>query len=200
MALWRVTVPITLPTGEGALFTWHAEGAITDAAALTAADGWLTGLGAIATFKGVFPSAMTWGPVTLSTLSTTDDHVITTRFGSGTFAGTGGATSCPPQVAMCVTLRTALAGRSFRGRCYLPPPITARLTSNGRLLSTTATDLIVALANAWIAVGVAGMALVVRSFAHHTSTNVTQIEIGDVMDTQRSRRSALTEVRQSHAL
>lgn len=35
-------------------------------------------------------------------------------------AGTAGTDFLPPQTAFCVTLRTAFAGRSFRGRCYLP--------------------------------------------------------------------------------
>lgn len=35
-------------------------------------------------------------------------------------AGTPGTQPLPPQVALCVTLRTALAGQSFRGRVYLP--------------------------------------------------------------------------------
>jgi hypothetical protein len=35
-------------------------------------------------------------------------------------AGTMAGDMLPPQTALCVTLRTALAGRSFRGRVYLP--------------------------------------------------------------------------------
>lgn len=38
----------------------------------------------------------------------------------GAVAGTGTGDLLPPQVALCITLRTASAGRSFRGRCYLP--------------------------------------------------------------------------------
>lgn len=46
---------------------------------------------------------------------------------SAEFIDTGAAVSgsqsgdlLPPQTALCVTLRTAFAGRSFRGRCYIP--------------------------------------------------------------------------------
>lgn len=38
----------------------------------------------------------------------------------GATAGTAAGDLLPPQVAMCITLRTAQAGRSFRGRVYLP--------------------------------------------------------------------------------
>src|SRR5689334_15918544 len=39
---------------------------------------------------------------------------------SGASAGTGAGTALPPGDALCVTLRTALAGRAYRGRVYLP--------------------------------------------------------------------------------
>lgn len=38
----------------------------------------------------------------------------------GATVGTGVATSLPPSAALCVTLRTALAGQSNRGRVFLP--------------------------------------------------------------------------------
>lgn len=36
--------------------------------------------------------------------------------------GTQAGDMLPPQTALCITLRTAFAGRSFRGRVYLPGP------------------------------------------------------------------------------
>lgn len=52
--------------------------------------------------------------------------------GAGTASvGTGGATMLPPQVALCVTLRTALAGRRFRGRTYLPGWASAANSATG---------------------------------------------------------------------
>lgn len=38
----------------------------------------------------------------------------------GAVAGTGASELLPPQTALVITLRTAQAGRSFRGRVYLP--------------------------------------------------------------------------------
>lgn len=38
----------------------------------------------------------------------------------GAVAGTAAGDLLPPQTAFCITLRTAQAGRSFRGRVYLP--------------------------------------------------------------------------------
>jgi hypothetical protein len=38
----------------------------------------------------------------------------------GATAGTGAAVSLPPSAAICVTLRTSLAGQAYRGRVFLP--------------------------------------------------------------------------------
>lgn len=37
----------------------------------------------------------------------------------------------PPQIACCVTIRTALAGKSFRGRCYIPGFTVGSVTATG---------------------------------------------------------------------
>ena len=57
----------------------------------------------------------------------------------GVVAGTGAAAEVPAGVALCVTLKTALAGRGYRGRCYLPGLDTTAVTA--------ATGAIVAAAN-----------------------------------------------------
>ena len=46
-------------------------------------------------------------------------------------AGTGGGESLPPEVALAATLRTAQAGRGFRGRVYLPGFATGALNTDG---------------------------------------------------------------------
>lgn len=49
----------------------------------------------------------------------------------GAVAGTGSADFLPPQTSFCITLRTAFAGRSFRGRVYLPGFAEAANTASG---------------------------------------------------------------------
>lgn len=52
-------------------------------------------------------------------------------------AGTGAATEyLPPQTALCVTLRTAQAGRSYRGRVYLNGYVEAINVSSGVCTNT----------------------------------------------------------------
>lgn len=46
-------------------------------------------------------------------------------------AGTDAGNLLPPQVAFCITLRTDLAGKSYRGRSYLPGFTVAHTTATG---------------------------------------------------------------------
>lgn len=55
-------------------------------------------------------------------------------------AGTNAADPLPAQTALCVTLRTALAGPSFRGRVYLPGWSEASNDTDGACAAADATD------------------------------------------------------------
>ena len=56
--------------------------------------------------------------VNLRDLRTPNMPVVTST--GGATAGTGAAVALPPGVALVISERTALAGRGFRGRVYLP--------------------------------------------------------------------------------
>lgn len=56
------------------------------------------------------------------------------RDSSGASPGTAIDEPLPRQVAINLTLRTRLAGRKFRGRCYLPPPGEAQNDVNGLIV------------------------------------------------------------------
>jgi hypothetical protein len=58
------------------------------------------------------------------------------------FQGTSAADALPPQIAVCLTLRTALASRRSRGRVFLPGWTAAAMDENGRLETTTRTAII----------------------------------------------------------
>jgi hypothetical protein len=53
-------------------------------------------------------------------------------------AGTGAGDLLPPQVSFCVTLRTALAGRSYRGRVYLWGYVESQSGATGALSASAA--------------------------------------------------------------
>ncbi len=114
-------------------------------------------------------------------------------------AGSGTGETLPPQVSVVASLRTALATRAGRGRCYLPPFTTASITA-GRL--ATATRAVVAPAvQKWL------QSLITATYipcVYHrtakTHDNIVTIDIGDVCDTQRRRRNKLIESRLSETL
>lgn len=102
---------------------------------------------------------------------------------------TGGDTSdpLPSSVALVVTTRTALRGRSHRGRYYQGPWGEAQNGAGGRPLSTTVTQL----ANQWAGLLTAltgtGVSLVVASYLLSSAQNVTTCTIDQRWDTQRRR-------------
>lgn len=65
--------------------------------------------------------------VNLRDMRTPNMPVVTST--GGATSGTGAASALPPGVSLVVTLRTALAGRGFRGRVYLPGLDSALLTA-----------------------------------------------------------------------
>jgi hypothetical protein len=75
----------------------------------------------------------------------------------GATAGTGAAVSLPPSAAICVTLRTALAGQANRGRVYLPGiDSAADVSATGAILAaanTAAVGFVTALQTAMTASG-----------------------------------------------
>lgn len=79
--------------------------------------------------------------VSLSRLTQRDRRVANQpEFSTGlTVVGTAVGDVLPPQTAMCITLRTALAGRGFRGRVYLPGWAEAASSPLGQAFSTAQT-------------------------------------------------------------
>lgn len=108
--------------------------------------------------------------------------------GAPTPGGDAANNMLPPQVALCVTLRTANAGKSFRGRVYLPG---ATVTQNSAIGQSNAAytqdcvDFITAIKDALTA---SGMQLAVLSRKNALGTPVTLIQARDIIwDTVRRR-------------
>lgn len=121
--------------------------------------------------------------------------------------GTVANPQCPNQTAVTVSLLTAKAGRSYRGRVYLPVLAPGTLTSFGRIsggdvtflgqFMTALTGLLVGVAGVVNPPAVAPAALFRLAVQSKTSGQpaapITSCKIGDVMDTQRRRRDKLIE-------
>lgn len=106
-------------------------------------------------------------------------------------AGTGSASMLPIQCAAVLSLRTNLAGRSYRGRMYVPGLPTDFIGSDGSIASAKQT----ALANsaeglriALDAVHAGSCEMVVYSRLLDHKERVVQMRVGNQVDVQRRRR------------
>jgi len=116
-----------------------------------------------------------------------------------TDAGTSTATCLPFQCAPVVTLRTSTLSRAGRGRFYAPSlavdqVAAGRMTTAARdTLADAAEDLVQGLT-------AGGGNVVIYHRGPGTTTTVTSLDVGDVIDTQRRRRNKLIEARTSRPL
>lgn len=107
----------------------------------------------------------------------------------------------PPQLSVVASLRTDLATRAGRGRFYLPPFDKGTVdATTGRLAATAVTDTLAAVNTLLTDLIAASITPVIYSRTTHGTTTVTQVDIGDVFDTQRRRRDKLIEARTSQTL
>jgi hypothetical protein len=125
---------------------------------------------------------------------------VLTQNGSGTktpVAGTGGGLH-PNYVALVVTLRTASAGRSHRGRVYLPATGVPISASTGRI-NTNAQPYADGIAAFLTGLGPDDVGFpgdpashaVVVSRTTAVASNITSVSIDDKPDTQRGRENKL---------
>jgi hypothetical protein len=115
-------------------------------------------------------------------------------------AGAAGGNAMPADVALCVSLRSALANRSGRGRFYLPQPAAGSLTSTGRASADLVNDLIAALGLAWAGYNTGVDRPTIYSRTFRVMRNLVSFDVGDLFDTQRRRENKVTQVRVSAAM
>lgn len=117
----------------------------------------------------------------------------------GPAAGTNSVVM-PPQCSIVVSLITGFAGAGYRGRFYWPR-LTGALDAGGKISGNPAPALVSAAAAAMLSEmatnsGVASLEpAVISGGGGGRVTPVTQVSVGDVVDTQRRRRDGLVEVR-----
>jgi len=119
--------------------------------------------------------------------------------GAVTDAGADTGESLPPQVALAVTLRTALATRAGRGRIYLPPFAVSQVV-NSRMNATNKGTTLTAVKGMFDTLISDGHTPVLYGRTAHTVTPITTLALGDVFDTQRRRRDAYAETYTSTAV
>lgn len=97
-------------------------------------------------------------------------------------------TMLPQEVAPVLTLRTAKRGRSYRGRVYLPAPVTTQVDATGNLVGACTTATIAQAIGVYGALGAANWEWVVASYLHATSEPLASITMDSRPDVQRRRK------------
>lgn len=192
----RQTLLFNLLPGEVATtsFAWRPDEVVVSidglaaAAAARAVTFWDAMKGAFSIYTEFIGSRFQWyglDGLIVETIEEVDPPV----------AGDGGSVSLPTEVAVVASLRTASAGRSGRGRMYLPPPSVDQVSTSGRLPAATGAGLAAALADLMqpISEGTTEWNAVVQSKTQQALRAITAVAVGDIFDAQRRRRDALIE-------
>ena len=184
---------------------WMSLGAPTTAAAANTMagqirDAWVTS--AAANWRSLLSNDQTYREVRLysypnggPTASVIGSAPIVTGGGIGTLNG-------PLQQCVVVTLRTAFAGRRYRGRMYLPAAGVSPGTGHV-LVSTVPTGLVAATANffnACNAIATVGDVAVVSQVGAGMSNKVTELRVDDKVDIQRRRANKQLAVTSATAI
>lgn len=190
----------TLPGGDSYMFTWWATSGQAIDTVHNAGTTWASDFFGDPATQAVFPLTTTLTNVT--TVQVTDATGLQTfRRDSGlALAGSNASGALPGDVALVVSLRTALSNRSGRGRFYLPSLAKDQVASaDGRVEATAVTALLGNLTGAWTTY-VATAAPVIYSRTLRSTTPITSFDIGNLFDTQRRRESSMLETRVSNPM
>lgn len=164
----------SLANGKAAVNVLHGQVAGGFAPTVTIADSIFTALKAAAgwtSWKARVNTGISLVGVDLRDLRSANQPLIAST--SAASAGTGAGTALPPGDALCVTLRTAGAGRGFRGRVYLPGLDSTALAAGGVAAAGAVTDSTAFLTAVQTALGTVSITLAIAQPARQAYTGDT---------------------------
>lgn len=194
MALYRHQLIGTYP-GEIWQFGLHSDGALSLAAAQSAWMSAVTDFLSVA-YLGDLCADVAFTEATTAELDPATGLQLTKASDPRSEVGTSTAACLPFQVTPVVSLRTAVANRSGRGRFYAPSPA-VDTQAGGRMTAGSQGNLADSAAAMLTSLDGAGLQPVLFSRTTFNTTPITSLDVGDVLDTQRRRRNQLIETRTS---
>jgi hypothetical protein len=196
MALYRHRLEGTFP-GEVWSFGLYTDSSLSLAAMQSQ---WMTGITNFwSTATALFCTDVETTRATTVELDPATGKQLTGAEDTRTDAGTSTATCLPFQCAPVVSLRTATLSRAGRGRFYAPSLAVDQVAA-GRMLTTARDTLADAALDLVQGLTSAGGNVVIYHRATGTTSLVTSLDVGDVIDTQRRRRNKLIEARTSRPI
>jgi hypothetical protein len=116
-----------------------------------------------------------------------DQNDFSSNVGTSTGPGTASGDLLPTNVTFCITVRTALTGRSARGRFYALPTGASNQSGVNTFSSAYATALVNFLTQLYLDAGAAGWTPVIISRFHNNAARPTGVAFNVVNATFRNR-------------
>lgn len=188
-----------LAAGDIFVFSWHSETAVSIDTSQSNAVTWATQFwdGQV---SGTGYTAYQSDSVGIDRITTGERDILTgqqlaLRETTVSIAGSVVGDALPAEVALVVSLRTALANRTGRGRFYLPQPAGTILDVDGNVDPTAQQAIVDALEFAWTTANAAGEVPVVYSTTARATRVISSFDVGDILDVQTRRTNSLTQQR-----
>ena len=204
MTLYRHSYIGSLPAGDIFVFNWMSSNSLSVGGSNANAVTWLTnlmnGTGGASGIKGHMTTGVVFNTVKTAAIDTVTHKQTALVEATVANAGTDAGTSCPQQIAVVCSLRTALPNRQGRGRMFLPPPAVSALAATGLLATASRDDYVNSLKQAWAVADAAGEAPITWSKKGSLLTPNNELMVGTVLNSQDRRINKLVTARNSATL